>query len=268
VGSDIDISGKGSVFGATYSRPFLSGANLNHQWSAGIQRKLFENEIDSGGIPTTTDVLSLPIEAGYGFSYSAQNSVVAGGLSVAVNIDSGSNNSDEDYIQVRPGASSDWSAIKYSLAYDRVFAKEWLFHFDLSGQHSDELLISGEQFGVGGSNSLRGFEERSITGDKGYESSIELWMPKYQGISFLVFYDWASVDVLETASTLNDDRSYDLSSAGFGLRWSWKQQLSISLDVGVIIDGLEEDDVLNAAKTNPINLDDDSRAHFSLVYRF
>ncbi|MDJ0880721.1 MAG: ShlB/FhaC/HecB family hemolysin secretion/activation protein [Gammaproteobacteria bacterium] len=268
VGSDIDISGKGSVFGVSYSRPFLSGANFNHKWSVGLQHKLFENEIDLGGIPTTTDVLSLPIEAGYGFSRSLQNAIFAGGFSVALNIDSGSKNTDEDYDLVRTNAKSDWSLVKYSLSYDRVFAKEWRLHFELSGQHSDDLLISGEQFGVGGSNSLRGFEERSITGDKGYESSLELWMPAFSDINLLVFYDWASVDVLETNTTLNDDRSYDLSSAGFGLRWSWKQQLSISLDVGVIIEGLEENDVLNAAKNNPINLDDDTKAHFSLVYRF
>mgnify|MGYP003978472481 FL=1 len=44
------------------------------------------------------------------------------------------------------------------------------------------------------------------------------------------------------------------------MRWSWKQQLSVSLDVGVINEG-------GGADTS-INQDGDSKAHFNMVYRF
>jgi hemolysin activation/secretion protein len=78
-------------------------------------------------------------------------------------------------------------------------------------------------------------------------------MPPWVGMRWLVFTDMASVE-------LNDGDSYDLSSYGLGLRWSWKQQLSLSLDYGVINKGGGPD--------TSINQDADDKAHFNLVYRF
>ncbi len=253
VGENIDINGKGSVIGVSYSRPMLTDTNFNHQWSLGLQAKDFDNDIDVDGSTSQSKVLSLPLELGYGFTYNLKAGTWSGGLSYAVNMDAGSNNTDEDYAAVRSGADNGWSAIRYHLSYDQLFASDWLFHAGLSGQQSDDLLISGEQFGVGGSTTLRGFEERSVTGDVGQQVSLELWTPAYAGMRFLLFVDQASVE-------LNEGDSYDLSSAGLGLRWSWKQQLSVSLDYGVIIEGGGPDET--------INQDDDDKAHFNLVYRF
>lgn len=253
VGGDIEITGKGSVFGATYSRPMLTDTNFDHRWSIGFKSKLFENEIDIGNLTTQSDVLSLPIQLGYGFTYTTKSGAISGGLLYSINIDAGSKNTDEDYAANRAGADNGWSTINYHLVYDRVFAANWLFHSGLSGQQSDDLLISGEQFGVGGSGSLRGFEQRSVTGDTGYQVSLEVWTPPYAGVRFLVFIDLAHVE-------LNNGDSFDLSSSGLGLSWSWKQQLSVSLEYGVINEG-------GGADTS-INQDGDDRAHFNLVYRF
>ena len=251
------------MFGFTYSRPLLTDTNFNHQWSAGFQNKSFENQIDADGSVIDSDVTSFPLELGYSFNSTGKSSVVSGSLLYAMNLESGSNNSDEDYAAVRPDAESDWSALRYDLAYDRYFGQEWMFHAGLSGQISSDLLISGEQFGVGGSSTLRGFEERSVTGDEGHQISLELWPQPIAGVRYLVFVDQASLK-------FNDGVDYDLSSYGVGLRWGWKQQLSISLDVGVIIDGLDEDEGVNAgaSPSERINLDDDNRAHFNLIYRF
>ena len=59
---------------------------------------------------------------------------------------------------------------------------------------------------------------------------------------------------------LNEGEEYDLSSYGLGLRWSWKQQLSTSLDYAIINEGGGPDDT--------INQDDDDKFHFNLIYRF
>jgi hemolysin activation/secretion protein len=253
VAQDVEISGKGSVFGVTYTRPLLSDTNFNHQWSLGYQYKNFENVLDTSGSTLDSDVISSPLELGYGFSYTLPQAVFSGGLALVANVESGGSSLEQDYANARSGAEPGWSAVRYSLAYDRSFGSDWLFHLGLSGQQSDDLLISGEQFGVGGASTLRGFEERSVTGDKGYQSSLEVWMPPWVGMRWLVFTDMASVE-------LNDGDSYDLSSYGLGLRWSWKQQLSLSLDYGVINKGGGPD--------TSINQDGDDKAHFNLVYRF
>ncbi|MDJ0833579.1 MAG: ShlB/FhaC/HecB family hemolysin secretion/activation protein [Gammaproteobacteria bacterium] len=253
VGEDIAVNGKGSVVGFSYRRPLLTDTNFDHHWAIGFQNKIFDNEFEVSGETFESDVASFPLELGYSFTYKTQSSSLSGGLGFASNIESGSDNTDDAYALARNGATTDWSALKYSLAYDRVFAGDWLFHISIGGQDSSDLLISGEQFGVGGSSSLRGFEERSVTGDSGYETTLEWWTPPWQGIRFLFFYDMANVE-------LNEGEEYDLSSFGLGLRWSWQQQLSVTLDYAVINEGGGPDDT--------INQDDDDKAHFNLVYRF
>ena len=250
VGSGVEITGKGSVFGFTYSRPMLTDTNFNHQWSVGFQHKTFEN---SGTL--VSDVLSFPLELGYGFNYAAKASSLSGNLGFAMNIESGDNNDDAAYMNAsnRSDAKSDWSAFRYRLAYDRAFAGDWLFHAGISGQNSSDYLIPGEQFGVGGSTTLRGFEERSVTGDSGYQTSFELWTPAISSVRYLLFIDQAKVK-------FNDGVDFSLSSYGLGLRWSWKQQLSISLDYGVINEG--------GGLDTTINNDGDDKAHFNLIYRF
>ena len=253
------ITGKGSVFGFTYSRPLLSDTGFDHQWSAGFNYKSFNNDIDLGsGNTQTSDVLSFPLELGYSFNYNARSGVLAGGIAADVNIGSGKNNTDAKYDAVRREATKSWSSVKYHLSYDVGFAREWLLHAGLSGQKSSDLLIPGEQFGVGGSSTLRGFEERSVTGDSGAQLSLELWTPAWSGVRFLYFIDQARVDV--NGGNVTPSARYDLSSTGLGLRWNWKQQLSVAIDYGYILKG-------GGADTT-INQDGDSKAHLNLVYRF
>jgi len=97
-----------------------------------------------------------------------------------------------------------------------------------------------------------------VTGDSGTQLALEVWTPSYSGFRFLYFIDQASVDV--NAGDTSPSASYDLSSTGLGLRWNWKQQLSVSLDAGYIVKGGGPD--------STINQDGDSKAHLNLVYRF
>jgi hemolysin activation/secretion protein len=253
VGSGVAITGKGSVFGFSYSRPMLTDTNFDHHWSLGFKNKIFENEFDFGASVLSADVESFPLELGYGFTYAAKSSSFSGNFVYAMNIDSGSNNSDDDYNQARTGAKNDWTATRFSLDYDRVFSQHWLFHAGVSGQNSSDLLIPGEQFGVGGSSTLRGFEERTVTGDSGYQTSFEVWTPAISTVRYLIFIDQAKVK-------FNDSVDFSLSSYGLGLRWSWKQQLSISLDYAVINEG--------GGLDTTINKDGDDKAHLYLIYRF
>jgi len=258
VGDNNLVTGKGSVVAVNYSQSILTASDIDQNWSVGLSYKLFDNT----QVNTNTKVLSLPLELGYNFSYRASQSVFSGGLTIAQNIETGSDNTDAAYAATgRSNATSDWSAVRYHLSLDYLISGEWLFHADLSGQSSSDSLISGEQFGVGGSGTLRGFEERSINGDEGQAVRIELWMPSlpYQ-IRWLVFADQASIDLKETNAVLNDGLDEDVSSVGLGFRWSWKQQLSVNLDYGKI--------TKEGGSDTTINRKDDTKAHIGMVYRF
>ncbi len=257
VGNNNLITGKGSVFGMTYSQSVFASSKVDQNWSIGITYKLFDNTL----INTTTKVLSLPLELAYNFSHRGAKSIVSGGLSVSSNIQSGANNTDLAYKNARDNnATSSWQAVRYHLSYDYLFKQDWLLHIGLTGQSSGDSLISGEQFGVGGSASLRGFEERSINGDEGHNIRVELWMPSISQVRLLIFADSANIKLKESDALSNSGLDADVASVGLGLRWSWKQQLSLNADYGKI--------TKEGGLDTTINRIDDKKAHVSLVYRF
>lgn len=256
VADNFEVSGEGTVFSAIYSRPILTDGSYNHDWSIGIQDKLFENDLSFAGTPIGSDVRSRPLELKYRVSNRVQSSLLNGYIAVAANLSGGSDNEDEDYELTRSGAQADWSVLRFGLDYSYFFSSQWRFMGQLDAQQSSDPLIPGEQLGVGGMSSLRGFEERSILGDKGYKLRLEGWTPAFgsTAIQLIGFIDAANVE-LENPQ-LGEDDSVSVSSIGVGLRWSWKQQLSVSIDHGSISEGVGDQQ------------DGDSKTHFSLVYRY
>jgi hemolysin activation/secretion protein len=75
-----------------------------------------------------------------------------------------------------------------------------------------------------------------------------------------VFADFAYTEFNDGDIAGNEGVDYDLSSAGAGMFWSWKEDLSVSLNYGVIGSGGGPD--------TTINEDGDSKLHVSAVYRF
>ncbi len=259
------VTGKGSVYALTYTRPFLTEGNFEHYWSLGYQNKKFDNEQVAGGIVQTSDAKSAPLDIGYGFTLRSSTNVLSGGINALFYTDG-----EEDDFTRQTGADvigvKGDSSFRFNLAYDQSIFSNWFGHIGLSGQNSGDNLYSGEQFGVGGARSLRGFEERTMLGDSGYQINAELWFPSWLGVRFLVFVDQAYVERNKTPNTAKTN--FDLQSVGFGARWAWKQQLSVSLDYGKITKGISATEDINNGSPDPINLKDDDKAHFSLVYRF
>lgn len=258
-GQALEITGEGTVIGAIYRRPMLTDSSYKHSWSVGLQRKNFDNRSDFGGTELSgADVLSMPLELGYSFNRQAPKSAFSGSVTLVQEI----GDDDDEYGDDRAEAEAGWTALRFSLNYDRLFAEDYLFHVGFSGQQTSELLISGEQFGVGGVGTLRGFEERSVTGDSGYQLTLEVWFPPVTSydLRFSVFTDFAHTEFNDGDLPGNDGVEFDLSSAGFSLFWAWKESLSVSLNYGVIGEG--------GGLDTDINEDGDSKLHVSAVYRF
>ena len=256
VADSFDVSGKGSVISALYTRPILTDGSFNHNWFIGLQDKLFENDLSFAGVPIGSDVRSRPLSLGYELGNRVNAWAINAYITVVANISGGSDNEDEDYDLTRLDAEADWSLFRFGGDYSYYFENDWRFTGRLDAQQSSEPLIPGEQFGVGGMSSLRGFEERSVLGDSGTSLRLEGWAPPLTDYSlqFVGFIDMASVE-LEDAQ-LGEDDSVSVSSVGLGLRWSWRQQLSLSLDFGSITEGVGDQE------------DGDSKTHFSLIYRY
>ena len=258
-GQALEITGEGTVVGAIYSRPILTTGNFNHEWSLGLQYKNFDNVSEFNDTELTgADVLSAPLELGYRLTRQTPRSSLFVGLTLVQEV----GDDDEEYDDDRAEAEAGWSALRYEVSWDRLLGEDYLLHAGFSGQQTDALLISGEQFGVGGVGTLRGFQERSVTGDSGYRLTLELWFPPVTqyDLRFSLFTDFAHTEFNDGELPGNDGVEFDLSSAGIGMFWAYKEDLSVALNYGYITEGGGPDETINE--------DGDDKLHVSAVYRF
>jgi hemolysin activation/secretion protein len=112
----------------------------------------------------------------------------------------------------------------------------------MSGQVTRDTLISGEQFGIGGADSVRGFLEREIVNDTGYRGTTEFYSPDLgrfvpvagSRVRAVVFYDWGAVKRIRPA--VLEQHGQHIGSAGVGVRYSRGTNLSLRLDVATVLD--------------------------------
>jgi hemolysin activation/secretion protein len=74
-------------------------------------------------------------------------------------------------------SSGYWVAITPNVTYNFQLITNWETILRLDGQVSSEPLISSEQFGIGGVNSVRGYHEGEAFGDDGWHVSFEQMTP-------------------------------------------------------------------------------------------
>jgi hemolysin activation/secretion protein len=76
-------------------------------------------------------------------------------------------------------SSGYWVKLAPSLSADFVLPHDWMFSARANGQWVNEPVISNEQFGAGGVNSVRGYHEGEVFGDTGWHLSLEQKTPAY-----------------------------------------------------------------------------------------
>jgi hemolysin activation/secretion protein len=103
-------------------------------------------------------------------------------------------------------------------------------------QYSDDNLIPGEQFGLGGAFSVRGLREREVTGDSGIFGSVEALVPlPWEGVSVAAFVDAGHVTVNEITPGLPETQQ--AISIGVGVRWVLARRFSASVDAAQVLNG-------------------------------
>ena len=104
-------------------------------------------------------------------------------------------------------SSGYWFILQPSFSHDFQFHTNWLTSVQANGQWASEPLISTEQFGAGGVNSVRGYHEGEVFGDTGWRVGLEQQTPAavigsvYDGVPLTVrgsiYMDYARVYLLD-----------------------------------------------------------------------
>lgn len=117
-----------------------------------------------------------------------------------------------------------WVILRPRFSQEIEFYTNWITTFRADGQWASEPLISVEQFGAGGVNSVRGYHEGEVFGDTGWHMSLEQQTPPvvlgslYDGapltIRGSVYMDYARVYLIDPPPGSRD--STPLWGTGFG----------------------------------------------------
>lgn len=239
------ISGRGTVFGLRYTHNLEKRGNWENSLAAGYDFRAYQaHVVPVGGTATLVpDVTVHPLSLAYLASYRQPDLDFSGYFSVVHNLPGGSDGNDAAFQQAgqRPGANSRYVLYRYGLNLARALPGEWQIRAAFSGQHTAQLLISGEQFGVGGAESVRGYLERELASDKGHRGSLEVHTPDWSGILAeslrirgLAFYDFGYVKRIRPAA--QEAHGAAVSSVGIGLRGAIGKSFGLRLDFARVMD--------------------------------
>ena len=230
VANFFDVSGRGQFFGFSATHTLVPEGAYNHKVAIGYQDRFFDNETRYQGTALTPDVRATPVSFRYTANYEPKNFVIGGYAGWEFNAGFGDYNTQAGYTANRVGADKYWNKLSGGGHLRWVLPGDYQVRGSVSGQYSRQPLIPGEQFGIGGSRSVRGYEEREVTGDFGIQGGLEAWSrPLIADARIVVFAEAGEVRRHAPHSEAEDRKA--LSGAGAGIRWNWKGYIDISCDV-------------------------------------
>ncbi|MEJ5990772.1 ShlB/FhaC/HecB family hemolysin secretion/activation protein [Ramlibacter sp. PS3R-8] len=258
-------TGAGETFGINYTIYLAPQGGLRSYVTLALDDKVFDaSRINDATLAGASDRRSRPITLGYAARMETDTAVWGYGAELAANTGSGANNNLESYRSEDPRIEDvHWWAVRGSANYSAPFAQNWAWSVRALGQFSPKVLISGEQFGLGGQFSVRGTDvERPISGDSGISATFEVTTPEVaQGLRFFGFLDAGLTANNEpNAAKPATDR---LASVGLGARWV-VGKFAATLDYGRIVLGSHVPRSLNSA--SPKSGDD--RLYVGVAVRF
>jgi hemolysin activation/secretion protein len=131
-------------------------------------------------LPTVTHLVDyLPLSLHYDASLHDARGVTAFGLGLGANLWYSGSESELQSIAGSKESTGHWVTLTPSLLRDFSWRTNWVLSFRADGQWTSEPLISNEQYGLGGLNTVRGYHEGEVFGDNGWHISLEQKTPPY-----------------------------------------------------------------------------------------
>ncbi len=256
-------TGAGRTAGVNYTHYLPPDGGRRSYLSAAFDDKVFRASVINDQT-IGVDRRSRPFTLGYSRRTETDTAVWSYSVDFAFNMPGGQGNDLESYRAEDPKINTTrWKALRGGASYSATLVGNWLWSVRGQYQFSPDVLISGEQFGLGGLGSVRGTAiERPISGDKGFSTTLEVTTPELMtGLRLLGFVDagWLGNND-PTPPRPTTDR---LASAGLGLRYNGGAY-TVSMDYGRILGGSRVPLTLNSSSPQR----GDERFYINLAVRF
>jgi hemolysin activation/secretion protein len=251
------VSGSGTILGARYTQILPPVESYQHKAGVGWDYRDFRQNIALIGTTGTLlpDITIRPLSLFYSGRWSRVGQDLSFSASVSHNaFPEGADGGQTAFTANRAGAEPRYTIWRGSASYSHTLPADFLARLALAFQHTNHLLIPGEQFGMGGADSVRGFNEREVSRDRGRRLSAEVYTPDMGSggwrVRWLAFFDAAWGWDNQPARAADES----ISSIGAGVRIAQTRGLSFRGDFGLVTSG---------APTRPRN---SSRVHFTAAY--
>lgn len=130
-----------------------------------------------------------------------------------------------DPLLARAGLNPQFTKATLYAARLQSLGGEWSLLAAVSAQHSDDLLSSAEQFGLGGDAFLRAFDPSELLGDRGAAAKLELRYNTLLGPVGATVYAYGDTGSVQQRAIDAAATRQSASAVGLGLRFSGSQGL-------------------------------------------
>jgi hemolysin activation/secretion protein len=228
----ITVSGVGQFVGLAMKQRILASGPWTPSWTLTVDDKRFDNSSSVQGQTIGSPVRSRPLSVGTALAWDGVVSHASIGAQLIDNLPGGSDSSDSSYGAVRSQARHDWEALRLTAEGSGRLSRGDAWIARGSAQLTHNALISGEQFGLGGADSVRALEPRQFNGDRGWSASAEYWSREWRpGLRALGFLDAGRVYDTHAAG----EACPGAIAAGLGVRYTINAHASLSADWGHVV---------------------------------
>jgi len=231
----ISVSGSGRFAGLSMKQRLRAPGPWIPAWSLSIDDKRFDNGSAVAGQAAGGVVRSRPLTVGATLDLDTPRVRATLGAQAATNLTGGAANNDAAYAASRQDAHADWQVVRINGQASVRLDSGAALVTHASAQFTHDALITGEQVGLGGSDSIRALEVRQFNGDRGWQASAEAWSPEWvAGLRVLAFLDAGRVHEARQGGAPRPGAV----AAGLGARWTINTRLSLSADWGHVLSGV------------------------------
>ena len=245
VGGNFNIAGSGIILGLRYTQLIPKRSDWEHKLSFGWDWRAYQSNVTvvGGTAKLVPDVTVQPLSMTWQSALKKPDSELSAYLSLVQNLPGGNDANDTQFqrIGARPGANAQYQIWRYGFNYQKALGGDWAARANLTGQHTRQSLVTGEMFGIGGADSVRGFLEREHSNDKGHRGSFEVYSPDIGRrlsdelkLRILGFYDFGWVKRVHP--TAQEVYSTGIASTGFGVRAGVGKKITVRLDYAKVVD--------------------------------
>lgn len=242
VGNLFAVSGKGNIAGGRWNYYLEKWKDVEQRVYLGFDYRAYQNNVTLGGVGFVPDITVHPLSFGYAGLKRMTASEFSFNGSFSANIPGGNDGQQSDFDLTRLGATAHYTILRGGLTFSHAFNNDWQSRVAFTGQYTRDLLIPGEQFGIGGPDTVRGYLPREAANDNGYATQLEVYTPNFSAGAGLNdkwrsrvvgFYDFGNV-------TRNDplpgeSEGQYLASTGVGLRLSYGKSVNLRVDLAQIL---------------------------------